>query len=186
MIATTLLSLALATTVSSSASTGSPDSATALTEHVEPGMRIRLTAPTIKKRRVTGKVVSMTDTRLVVKNDNDEEILIPRRAVATLEQSLGGSSKGEGAVKGALVGLGLAAVLGVVVGEDCAHSQSFVCFDRPTTAVIMSVLTVPTGAIVGAIRAKGEKWAPLGGSDRVSLQVGGDRGRAGLRLALRF
>jgi hypothetical protein len=145
-------------------------------------------------KRHTGRLRDANDDVLVLgreKADGVERLRIPRLDVSTLEVSEQRSRKGHGAVIGALVGVGVAVAVGIVEGESCSvrstgSSLFNICFSRTETALLTGILTVPLGALVGAVVSPGEKWR-LADPARFSLGVGpGPGGGVAARVALRF
>jgi hypothetical protein len=151
-----------------------------------PGSRIRVTAPGVLGERLVGQFVAFDEDGLRIQpKGKTEAVVIPRTAITRLELSGRPSRRGLGAGVGLLVGMGAAVVVGVFAGDDCA-SDSFICFDKPTTGLMASVLTIPLGIAFGAALAPGEKWETYS-PERVRVAIGpapsgGVRGRVSLRF----
>ena len=90
-------------------------------QFVEPGDRVRVTAPTAYNQRVDGEFRAMRiegelrelrDGSLLVKDTSGRERAIPVNAVTSLEVRAGGGSKaGSGALIGGLLGLATGAAI---------------------------------------------------------------------------
>jgi hypothetical protein len=60
-------------------------------------------------------------------------------------------------------------------GNFTEKLNSNLCFSRTETGFLSGVLTVPAGALLGALIAPGEKWRPAGVAE-LSVQAGASRG----------
>jgi hypothetical protein len=154
------------------------------------GPRVRVTLAS-SGRKQTGRLLDVNDDVLVLgkeKSGGVERLKIPRLDVSTLEVSERRSRKGHGAAIGALVGAGVAVAVGVAAGESCPAQRGVldICFSRGETALLTGILTVPLGALVGALASHGERWR-VADPARFSLGVGpGPGGGVAARVALRF
>jgi hypothetical protein len=163
---------------------------------VVPGSRVRVTT---SEHRFAGRLVALQGETIVLEREKGQTLDIRRADVLGLEVSQRPGRKLRGAAIGALVGLGAAAVIGVAGGDACSPEVSpnpglpglgvsvdSICFGHGEVTVISGILTVPAGALLGALIAPGEKWRPAGVAD-VSVQAGPSRGGGfGVRLALGF
>jgi len=162
---------------------------------VAPGLRVRLTAPSVSGKRLIGTVVGLDEATLTLQRQGGKETLqLPRGAITTVETSWHRSRKGKGALIGALVGLGTAVALGFAIGDDCGPIQGDelfarlvdnLCVGKGEAAAVVGILTVPAGALLGLAVAPGEKWHPSS-LDRLSVRITPARGGAGLTVSLRF
>jgi hypothetical protein len=145
--------------------------------------RVRVT---VSDRRLSGKLVAVDETALLLRRDGREEPdRIPLDSVTSLERQVRRGGKKRGLWLGLLSGAAIGAVAGYAAGDDCGR-ESFVCFDRPTTAASGAILFGVLGTAIGAIVAPGEKWEATT-ADRLQLDVGpGPGGGVGARLTLRF
>jgi hypothetical protein len=107
--------------------------------------------------------------------------------VTRVEISRARSKKGKGALIGAAAGLAVGVGLGLATGDsNCSGSGGWLCFNREETSVIWSLLTVPTGTLVGVLVAHGERWETVD-PGRLHAVVGPVRGRgAQIRFVLSF
>ena len=76
-------------------------------------------------------------------------------------------------------------MIGVMAGDTCG-ADSWICFDKTTTAAMAAILTVPVGVVVGMGAARGERWE-IYDSQRLRVGLGhmrggGVRGEASLRF----
>jgi hypothetical protein len=160
---------------------------------VAPGLRVRLTAPSVSGKRLVGTVVGLDEATLTLQRQGGKETLkIPRGAITTIETSWRRSRKGKGAVIGALVGLGTGVALGLAIGEDCGDTIpefqaiiSSLCLSKGEAAGVLALVAVAAGALLGLAVAPGEKWHPSS-LDRLSVRITPARSGAGLTVALRF
>jgi len=83
-----------------------------------------------------------------------------------------------------LIGVGAAFVWGMIEGDD--PPNTFIAFTGPEKGLLISILTAPAGAIVGAIVGPGpERWSttslqPVKSATRLAVPA------PSLRLTLRF
>jgi hypothetical protein len=145
--------------------------------------RVRVTA---SDRRLSGDLVAVDETALLVRRDGRQEPdRIPLDSVTSIERQVRRGGKKRGLGLGLLTGAAIGAVAGYAAGEDCGP-DAFVCFDRPTTAASGAVVFGVLGMAIGALVAPGERWeSTTAGRLRVDL---GPRpgGGVGARLTLRF
>jgi hypothetical protein len=131
--------------------------------------------------------VALRGETIVLARANGETLDIRRADVLGLEVSQRPSRRGRGAGLGALVGLGAAVAIGVAGGEDCVSTpgpatwgnfteklDSNLCFSRTEAGFLSGILTVPAGALLGALIAPGEKWRPAGAAE-LAVQAGASR-----------
>jgi len=154
------------------------------------GPRVRLTAPSVSGKRLVGTVVGLDEVALTLQRHGvTDTMLVPRAAITRLEISRG-RRRSKGALIGAVVGLGSGVALGLATGSDCSSDPDlralFVAFfggcKGTTRAVVISVATVPVGALVGFLVAPGEKWE-ASSPDRLRIAVAPTRG-GGVRAAV--
>ena len=155
--------------------------------------RIRVTAPSLKGKRLVGVLVSLDETTLRMEREEGQApIAVPRASITKIETSRHGSRKGQGAGIGALFGVAAALVVGQTAGDDChpAPDGAWLAFDLCYTHSQMSLAAgavfVPLGALLGAVASRGEEWEVMS-ADRLRLAVSPARG-GGVRAAvtLRF
>lgn len=102
------------------------------------GTRVRVSAPTVLKRRVSGEVVRMSRDTLVV-GRRDDEVAVPLEAVELLELS-----RGKDPFMGAVWGTGIGAVSGVALGAVACTASGDECSD------VVAILALYGGGAVGA------------------------------------
>jgi hypothetical protein len=160
-------------------------------EEPAPGPRVRLTAPSLARGRLTGTLVGLDETALTLRLERGQEsIQIPRSAITKIEASRHRSRRGNSAAIGALVGLAAALTIGAAVGDNCPRSDSrdpwdfsgLFCYTRTEVALGSSILTIPAAALVGLAVGPGEKWE-ISTPDRFRVAVRPTRG-GGLRASL--
>lgn len=151
----------------------------AAAQAVPTGARVRVTTVNNPSAMV-GQLIAVSDSALLVRSQRDAgDVSIARSLVHRLEVSRG-SSRGERARKGALIGLAIGGVVGLAAGEDCSTAD-FICFDRGSTTMVGAMAGLSIGTIIGLITGGAERWqeaaipmslsvAPTGGG---SLSVGG-------------
>jgi hypothetical protein len=155
-----------------------------------PGPRVRVVAPSVAKHDIVGQLARDDDENLTIERVNGEgaatkTFVVPRAQVTRVEVSQARSKKGKGALIGAAAGLAVGVGLGLATG-DTNCSGRWLCFNQEETSAIWSILTVPTGALVGALVAHGERWETVDPS-RLHVAVVPVRGRgAQIRFALSF
>lgn len=133
-------------------------------ETLQPGDRIRtLGMAGTYEWRQPGVVVSASRDSAVVRLAGRPEGMTTL-AFSNLEVVRGQRTQ---AGRGALVGLGVGALTGFLLGfaggEDCT-GQEFICFDRPSMGMIGATLGMPTGAVIGAVVGrfnKTDRWVRL-------------------------
>jgi hypothetical protein len=151
---------------------------------VAPGSRVRVTT---SDHRFVGRLAALRGETIILEREKGETLEIHRAEVLGLEVSQRRGRKLKGAAIGLLVGLGAAAAIGVAGSDDCSgRSSGSLCFGPAEVTAISGILTVPVGALLGALIAPGEKWRPAGVAD-LSVQAGPSRGGGfGVRVAVGF
>ena len=135
------------------------------TKGLLPGARVRLTAPSVSDKRLVGIIRSLDDVTLTfLPRGATETMQVPRSAITELEVGRGNRRR-KGALIGAVAGLASGVALGLATGPDCSEPdfpELFVALFggcRGTTrATVISIATVPAGALLGLALAPGEKW----------------------------
>lgn len=153
---------------------------------VEPGTRVRLTAPELRKEQVTGDVLFMNSDTLVIELRNGENVEVPVASVERLEISRGpeyGKGLLRGAKYGALTGVGVGALFfleGVVFDDD----GGFYLIAVPFLTGVAAVSGALVGGLVGTIFPP-ETWEeiPLSPRPEVTAVPGGGIGIS-VRIAL--
>jgi hypothetical protein len=165
--------------------------APALAQELQPGARVRVTAPIVRgSSRFVGTVASMDSGRIVLRLDptvrqdaRGDTISIPLALVRRVEVSLGrttGRGRRDAARTGALAGVALGTALGMVLGSGSDQNGA----KNPWTtslwlAPAVGALGAGAGALVGT--SQHEQWrvvphslagVPLGRNVTVSIRLG--------------
>ena len=143
---------------------------------LQPGAKVRITAPTLGVKRFQGTIISVSDTIDVARGD--ARVKVPAAAVTQLELSRG-KSRLAGAGRGALWGGGIGLAFGAitsglrddaeVVCEDGAGCEGY---SMGEWLAINTASGALWGALIGAIVGK-ERWdtIPVPGTTRTSMTV---------------
>jgi hypothetical protein len=171
---------------------------------LEPGTRVRIEAPDVRRRGMEGTLHAMDADRLVVLLDGDaaRPVTIPLTSLARLDvgttrsrASAGARGVGIGGVIGAGIGLGVGLVV-VAVDPDMeprapAGYISGPIWSGPSTGEVLAILTVG-GAIIGAavgglkgLAAPGRTWENHWRAPRLSVGPVGNGG-VEARYTVRF
>ena len=147
------------------------------------GKRLRVTTD----HRLVGRLVAQDDQSLTLQVREDRApVVVPRTRVTRVEESLRPGRKGHGALMGAAVGAGAAAILGVAAGEDCSRDK-WLCFSRGEVALGSAILFAPLGALIGGLAAPGERWGLVSPGHRVGVSLVPIRGRGiGASISVNF
>jgi uncharacterized protein YcfJ len=155
---------------------------------VEPGARIRLTAPSVARKILVGTLIADDGESIVVRvGGRTERIVVPRDAVTRMEVQRLPSRRGKGAAVGLFTGALVGGVLGYALGDDC--SKTWLCLFPPATAMKAGiVIGAPLGALVGAGAVRGAVWQEVSsGRPRVAVTPFMGRGhRMGGTVVLTF
>lgn len=150
---------------------------------VRAGALVRVwTSPT--SAPLLGNVVWQDGTSLTLKAKGFEQpVSVTRNTITRIDVSRGRRSRGKSVLYGVAIGVGSALVLGVAAGDD--PPNSFLAFTAMQKALVFNILTVPVGALVGAIVGPGpERWTTTTASSKgTHLSVPPS---PSLRLTLRF
>ncbi len=141
------------------------------------GKRLRLTTD----HRLVGRLVAQDDQSLTLQVREDRApVVVPRTRVTRVEESLRPGRKGHGALMGAAVGAGAAAILGVAAGEDCSGDK-WLCFSGS------AILFAPLGALIGGLAAPGERWGLVSSGHQIGVSMVPIRGRGiGASISVNF
>ena len=128
---------------------------------LQPGARVRITAPTLDMHRRVGEVAEVTsDTIVVVFEPDALPRPIPLAAVTQADVSLGrGPSVGGGAT-GAVIGLLGGAALGLLIGEVSQSSSCSDCVYGELGAAVGGGSGLILGFIIGVAIPR-EKWRSI-------------------------
>jgi hypothetical protein len=145
---------------------------------LQPGAKVRITAPTAGVQRFQGTIIATGDTLDVARGD--ARIRVPAAAVTRLELSRGKSrlaGAGRGALWGAGIGLGIGAITMSRRDEyaGCDDGALFVDCDPYSSGEWLAINAgggAIWGVLIGAIVGK-ERWdtVPVPGATRTSMTV---------------
>jgi hypothetical protein len=154
---------------------------------VQPGARVRLSAPSALGQTLTGTVLARPHDSVTVARQGTLPVTIALADLRSLEISEG-KSRSAGAKRGAIIGGSILGVLGIVAAaaaESCKPDVVFDCYEFSWSAV---PLTIASGALygagIGALIGR-EKWQTL----RVPASVSVRRmsgGRVGVGASMQF
>lgn len=151
-----LLGSAAGASVPGLAAQGAPDALP------QPGARVRVSAPEVLPRRVTGRVVRITQDTVVLRTGSVEELAIPLAATVRMDRSLG-RSHDWGAARGFAFG-GLAGGFGmataVLTGTEFCIYVSCLSNDLAGATggfLLGVVMGAPAGALIGGALGV-EEW----------------------------
>jgi hypothetical protein len=126
-----------------------------------PGTAVRVTPPPPARRPVVGTFLMVRGDSLLIQAQGKPDTLSFPLALDRIEVQRGMKRRtGELAGKGALVGLGLGLLYGLVGPESC---DEFLCSTREDWPV-MTLIAVPAGLVVGALSgmvSEEKRWEPL-------------------------
>ena len=136
--------------------------------------------------RLVGRLVAQDERSLTLQiQENKAPVVVPRTAVTRVEESLRPGRKGHGALIGAAVGVGAAAILGVAAGDDCSRDE-LLCYSHGEVALVSAALLVPLGAVIGALASPGERWGPVAAGHRVGVSLVPVRGGVRASISVAF
>jgi hypothetical protein len=147
---------------------------------------VRVTAPSTSDRRLSGEIVSIDATTLILRRAGQAAPeRIPLGSITSIERRLRPGRKIRGLVIGLLAGVAAGAAIGYAGGDDC-NAGDLVCFDRGTTSAMGATGLGLVGLAVGALVAPGEKWEATT-TERLRVDIGpAPAGGVGARLTVRF
>ncbi len=126
------------------------------------GSRVRVDAPSVLSRPVSGTVVAFDEATLKLRSDFDQLLVVNRNAISKLDVRVARKSNWKaGALIGALAGM----FAGSTVDTDCGYA--FFC-NKVVPIVGGGVLFAGIGAAIGALTHR-ETWAPVVSGARLSL-----------------
>jgi len=145
-----------------------------------PGARVRVTAPGVDPKPLTGTISALSDQAITLALEGRAvETSVSRDSIRRLEISQGRNRR-----KGLLIGGVAAAAVGAVVGGvGCRDSSDF---SSGMCAAILGGCGFAAGAGVGAIVGAGEDWTDVP-TDRIHVAVAPIAGRRpGLSVRISF
>jgi hypothetical protein len=156
----------------------SPTDLVAQFAEVQPGARVRLRAPGVVAGRYTGVVLSRSADSMTVSRAAGSAVVVPMRAVTSLELSRG-KSRAVGAGKGALWGGGSMGLLFAALPGSVKECQRTTSGTRCTNVSVGEAMLVGAaggavwGALIGALIGA-ERWERAELPVRVVLMPGLD------------
>jgi len=141
---------------------------------LESGARVRATVidttgGEVESREVSGTLVSLDEITITMKDAKSDSLLdIPREDIAILETRVQESHK----LQGTLIGLGVGAVLGAMVGYSGGDDPpGIMSMEAETKAAAGAVSFGLIGALIGALASPGEQWQDIP-ADKTQLGFG--------------
>jgi hypothetical protein len=126
---------------------------------LKPGVRVRVTAPTVAANRIVGTVMSVDADQVILKGKADRISIVPLAAMTRLEVSRKKWS-GKGALAGAGMGLLLGGLAGGIVGRFSETPGDEWYGMRTFVGLVMgSGSGLAFGAVVGALPR--ERWSAV-------------------------
>jgi hypothetical protein len=153
---------------------------------LQPGARVRITAPGIVAGRYTGTLLSRSRDTLQFGSQNGAPVSIPMSRITSIEISRG-RSHGSGALRGLAWGVPIGLVFGIATASSVDNCGDLGCDGLVTTArgvyVISSTLSGAFwGAGIGALIGR-ERWEPFA---LTRMSFGGSGGRSYARITIPF
>jgi len=150
---------------------------------VRPGAAVRIwTSPT--SAPFIGKVLAQDGTSVFLAAEGFEApVTVTRNTITRIDVSRGRRSGGKTVLNGMLAGAALGFIWGMIEGDDSPNT--FFRTSAIEKGLLINILTVPAGALVGALIGPGqEQWTTITGPSQGSLLVAPPS--PSLRLTLRF
>ena len=141
------------------------------------GQRVRVTTRSAKTPTVGSLIAISGDTLLLRTDQSSDPYRILRGDLVSVDTSKGFVHTGPGGLGGGIIGLGVGAVTGVIVGKLIANRDRARNRCPDGNCEFAELVTVPIGALVGFV-AGGVIGSQLGGEewDPVPWLVGGTQG----------
>lgn len=159
--------------------------AQATTPTLAPGARVRVQQG---DQTVIGTLVSLDSAGLLIATGKSDTVMAPRASITAVEVSGGTKSR---AGEGALVGLGVGAGTGILIGLAASGSDNgdFIDFNPGEWAVgaglIGAAIGTAFGALIGATQ-QSDKWQPTVLPTVGIRSYGPDNQRVAIGLRIRF
>lgn len=160
-----------------------PHDMRAQVSEIQPGARVRITAPGIVAGRYAATVLGRTPDTIRVGAPDKSPLDIPVSRITSLEVSRG-DSRALGAKRGVLWGGGIGLGLGVILtaAED-SNSPTYNGFSDSENVAYATLSGVIYGAIIGAIVGR-ERWERFDMPVRTSFRV--QPGRVGAAFGFTY
>jgi hypothetical protein len=160
---------------------GTAASAGAQLTELQPGARVRVTAPGAIAGRLDVTVISRTADTLVIASPSLASVPVPISRITSLEVSRG-SSRVAGALYGAMWGGAIGVGLGLLTESsygcsDCYYDNG----SRGEWVIAGGIAYGSIGAVIGAIAGR-ERWESFDLARRTSVGVRGGRPTVAMRI----
>jgi hypothetical protein len=156
--------------------------ASAQGDELQPGARVRISAPGIVADRYEGTLLSRSGDTLVIGSQNALPVRVPSSRISSLELSRG-KSRADGAVAGMKWGVPIMAGFGLLLAAADPNAGCSTCTrDGPSGSEIVGYFVLSGaayGAGIGALIGK-ERWERFEVGARTSLEVRNGRFSLGL------
>ncbi len=153
---------------------------------LQPGARIRLSAPGLVANDYVGVLLQRVGDTLVVAGTNLAQVRVPTSMVEHLDVSRG-KSRTEGAIAGMKWGVPIMTAFGILIGTSIENVDCRTCTttdnDRASIVGLFALSGAMYGAGIGALIGK-EDWEELDLGVKTGLVTDGRR--IGLGLKYRF
>lgn len=146
-----------------------PHDLRAQVSELQPGARVRITAPGIVAGRYAATVLTRTTDTVRVSAPGKAPFDIPVSRITALEVSRG-NSRALGAGRGVLWGGGIGLALGLIIAATDDSSANYYALSAGETVAYSTVSGFVYGAIIGAIVGR-ERWEAFEMPVRTSLLV---------------
>ena len=152
------------------------------TLQIPPGTRIRITAPDVSPRKLTGDMMETNaESLLLAQGPRGKLMWIPLTSVGTLEVSRGQSTdRMRGVLRGVLLGGGLGVAFGALAGlatYEKPKGTPFLDFGPEVAALGGAILGGGAGALFGGVLGAlnpGEMWERVPLPARMSIAPSGN------------
>lgn len=151
---------------------------TAMAQVAHPGIGVRVRAPGVLFERFTGVYLGRSGDTLLLGNDERGPVRVPAAAVSELDLSKG-TSRWQGALRGALWGGGIFLAIGVVGALADTSTNT----NRSSDIAYLVIGGAETGAIIGAIIGK-RVWVRAQPAVLLNSSALDDNRRLALRVAI--
>lgn len=161
--------------------------AAAQVSELQPGARVRVSAPGLVADDYVGVLLQRAGDTLVVAGTNLAQVRLPESKISSLEISRG-KSRTDGAIQGVKWGAPILGLMGLLLfnaGSDvsCTGTCTVNEYDRASIALAFAGAGAFYGAGIGALIGK-ERWEDFDLGVRTSVRV--HHGRVGVGLAYSF
>lgn len=121
-----------------------------------PGEAIRMIP--LNGTRLEGGLVSVDETTITIRSGN-EDLVVPRAAVARMEWAARPKNRWAGAGKGLAIAGGLGLGVGLLMGND--PKDDWFSMTAGEKGLLLGILAMPVGGLIGAVAGGGRRWQPI-------------------------